>query len=89
MVTDQQVRLLRRKRMDGKNQEAAAAAAGMSVRTAREWERGALPSQTREPRSWRTRKDPFDGVWAGEIEPLLRRDDARVLQATTILDLLE
>jgi hypothetical protein len=89
MVTDEQVRLLRQKRMDGKSQEAAAAAAGMSVRTAREWERGALPSQTRTKRSWRTRKDPFDGVWAAEIEPLLRRDEERVLQATTILELLE
>ena len=89
MVTDEQVRLLRQKRMDGKSQEAAAAAAGMSVRTAREWERGVLPSQARKERSWRTRKDPFDGVWAGEIEPLLRRDEDRVLQATTILDLLE
>jgi hypothetical protein len=89
MMTDQQVRLLRQKRMDGKSQEAAAAAAGMSVRTAREWERGALPSQTQTKRSWRTRTDPFDGVWELEIEPLLRRDEDRVLQATTILDLLE
>ena len=89
MVTDEQVRLLRRKRMDGKSQEASAAVAGMSVRTARVWERGALPSQTRKKRSWRTRPDPFDGVWALEIEPLLRRDEDRVLQATTILDLLE
>ncbi len=89
MVTDQQVQLLRRKRMDGKSQEAAAAAAGMSVRTARAWERGVLPSQTRKKRSWRTRPDPFDGVWALEIEPLLRRDEDRVLQATTLLDLLE
>ena len=72
MVTDEQVRLLRRKRMNGKSQEASAAAAGMSVRTARVWERGALPSQTRKKRSWRTRNDPFDGVWALEIEPLLR-----------------
>ncbi|MCP4593003.1 MAG: IS21 family transposase, partial [bacterium] len=89
MVTDEQVRLLRQKRMDGKSQEAAAAAAGMSVRTARAWERGPLPSQTKEKRSWRTRKDPFEEVWALEIEPLLRRDEDRVLQGTTILDLLE
>ncbi len=89
MVTDEQVRLLRQKRMEGKSQEAAAAAAGMSVRTAQGWERGPLPSQTRKKRSWRTRKDPFEDVWALEIEPLLRRDEDRVLQATTILDLLE
>jgi len=35
MVTDAQVRLLRHRRMEGKTQEAAAAVAGMSVRTAR------------------------------------------------------
>jgi hypothetical protein len=89
MVTDQQVRLMRQKRMEGKSQEAAAAAAGMSIRTARCWERGPSPSQTKQERSWRTRKDPFDGVWESEIEPLLKRDEDRVLQATTILELLE
>ncbi len=56
VVTDEQVRLLRRKRMDGKSQESAAAAAGMSVRTARKWGAGALPSTSKEPRSWRTRR---------------------------------
>jgi hypothetical protein len=75
--------------MDGKSQEAAAAAAGMNVRTARTWERGPLPSQTKKKRGWRTRPDPFEDVWSQEIEPLLRRDEDRVLQATTILDLLE
>ena len=89
MVTDEQVRLLRQKRMDGKSQEAAAAAAGMSVRTARTWERGALPSQTKQERDWRTRSDPFAGVWEEVVEPLLRRDEDRVLQAPTILELLE
>jgi hypothetical protein len=89
MVTDQQVRLLRQKRMEGKSQEAAAAAAGMTVRTARSWERGPLPSQSKKERSWRTRNDPFEGVWETEIEPLLRRDEDRVLQATTIVELLE
>jgi hypothetical protein len=89
MVTDEQVRLLRQKRMDGKSQEAAAAAAGMSVRAARAWERGPLPSQTTTKRDWRTRTDPFAGVWEDVIEPLLRRDEDRVLQAPTILELLE
>ena len=40
MVTDAQVGVLRRKRMAGKTQEAAAASAGMSVRSARKWEHG-------------------------------------------------
>ena len=62
MVTDAQVRLLRQKRMEGKTQEAAAAAAGMSVRTARSWEQGLLPAATTSRRSWRTRADPFAEV---------------------------
>ena len=89
MVTDEQVRLLRPKRMSGKSQEAAAAAAGMSVGTARDWERGPLPSQTKKLRGGRTRHDPFVDVWDEVIVPLLRRDEDRVLQAPTILELLE
>jgi transposase len=69
--------------MKGKSQESAAAAAGMSVRTARKWESaGALPSATKTPRGWRTRSDPFDGVWDEE-------DEDRILQATTLIELLE
>lgn len=76
--------------MEGKSQESSAAAAGMSVRTARKWESGgSLPSGSRGPRSWRTRPDPFEGVWDEEIVPLLLRDEARILQATTLFELLE
>ena len=88
MVSDAQVRLLRQKRMEDKTQEAAAAAAGMSVRTARTWARGALPSAGTTPRSWRTRPDPFAEVWEPEIVPLLAVDKAGVLEATTVLDVL-
>lgn len=86
MVTDEQVRLLRRKVSEGKSQESAAAAAGMSVRSARKWSQGALPSESRSPRSWRTRKDPFADVWEEEVVPLLKADDTRSLEATTVLD---
>jgi hypothetical protein len=89
MVTDRQVRRLRQKIMEKKTQEAAAAAAGMSVRTARKWQRGPLPSEKRQARQWRTRPDPFAGVWSEEIEPLLRRDSDGVMRATTILERLE
>ena len=44
MITDRQTRLLRQKRMEGKTQETAAAKAGMSVRSARKWQSGPLPS---------------------------------------------
>jgi hypothetical protein len=89
VVSDGQVRLLRQKRLEGKTQEAAAAAAGMSVRTARQWERGLLPSASKPGRHWRTRPDPFEGVWEQELVPLLERDAERVLQATTLLEWLE
>ena len=88
MVSDAQVRLLRRKRMEGKTQEAAASAAGMSVRAARSWADGPLPSASKATRSWRTRSDPFVEVWDAELVPLLARDEDRILEATTLLDVL-
>lgn len=85
MVTDAQVRLLRRKRMEGKTQEAAAAASGMCVRSARTWEEGPLPSASKEPRHWRTREDPFEEVFEKEVVPLLKTDREGRLQAKAIL----
>ena len=52
--------------MEGKTQETAAAKAGMSVRSARKWQSGPLPSQAKPEHRWRTRPDPFDGVWEDE-----------------------
>jgi len=75
--------------MERKKQAAAAAAVGMSVRTARSWQRGPLPSEKGRDRYWRTRPDPFAEVWAEEIEPLLQRDLDGVMRATTILEWLE
>lgn len=86
MVTDDQVRLLRKKMTEGKTIQAAAAAAGMSERSAYTWKSGALPSDTKKPRTWRTRHDPFEQVWAAEVVPLLERDEDGKLEATTILE---
>lgn len=72
----------------GKNQEAAAAAAGMSVRSARNWQTGPLPSQTKKKRSWRTREDPFKEVWETEIEPLLEADTKAELEAKFLMRVL-
>jgi hypothetical protein len=88
VVTDEQVRLLRSKMKKGKTQETAAAAAGMSVRSARKWQTGPLPSQTQEPRHWRTREDPFEEVWEIKIEPLLEVDSNAELEAKTLMQLL-
>jgi hypothetical protein len=86
MVTDRQVRLLRKKRMEKKTLEAAAMAADMSERTARKWQHGALPSATKTPRTWRTRLDPFVDVWAADVEPLLVGDKDGKLEAKTIFE---
>src|ERR1035438_4121666 len=64
MVTDEQVRRLRKLSNTEKNQEIAASKAGMDPTTARRYlglER--LPSELRKERRWRTREDPFGEVW--------------------------
>jgi hypothetical protein len=71
--------------MDGKTQTTAAAAAGMSVRTAQEWAVGPAPSATKVARDWRTRPDPFAAIWLTEIEPLLKSDTKGVLEAKFVL----
>ena len=64
MVTDAQVRRLRRLSKTEKNQELAAAKAGMDRKTARTYLGDPrLPSERKEDRSWRTRTDPFDEEW--------------------------
>ena len=64
MKTDAEVLLMKRERAKGKTQEQAAARAGMSVRTARNYERqGHLPSQLKPPRTYRTRCNPFADDW--------------------------
>ena len=75
--------------MEKKTQQTSAAMAGMSVRSARKWQYGPLPSETGQERWWRTRTDPFDGVWEEEIEPLLQGEAAGGLRATTIIEWLE
>ena len=84
MKTDAEVRLLRRKLMDGKTLEAAAAAASMSEETARKWRAGPMPSEAKKPRQWRTREDAFADVWANEIEPLLEADEDGTLEAQAV-----
>ena len=37
---------------EGKTQETAAAAAGMSLRSARKWQSGAMPSEAKKRRHW-------------------------------------
>jgi hypothetical protein len=89
MLTDEQVRVLRRKLMEGQTQEGAAAAASISVRSARNWQSGPYPSKAHRPHGWRTRRDPFAEVFDSEIVPLLTLDEQRLLEARTLLGELE
>ena len=75
--------------MEGKTQQTAAAMTGMSERSARKWQCGPLPSETKTERHWRTRPDPFGGVWEEEVLPLLQGEAAGGLRATTIIEWLE
>jgi hypothetical protein len=77
---------MRSERAKGRTQAQAAARAGMSERTARTYERlGQLPSQLKQPRRYRTRPNPFAGVWPWLTQEL-EQDPA--LQATTLFALL-
>ena len=85
MVTDAQVRVLR-KLMDKKKTIAAAAAlADMSERSGYAWRRGPLPSETKGERQWRTREDPFATVWESILVPMLESDTEGVLESKTML----
>jgi hypothetical protein len=73
MKKDAEVMLYMRERNKGTTQQVAAARAGMSERTARRYEHaGKLPSQLKQPRTWRTREDPFAEDWNWVVEQLQR-----------------
>lgn len=86
MKKDTEVKLYMQVRRTGLSQRRAAAKAGMSERTARKYERaGKLPSQLKQPRTWRTRANPFEEDWPWVVEQL-ERDPA--LQGTTLFALV-
>ena len=64
-ATAAQVRIIMRERQQGKTQEQAAAKANLrSRKTVAKYERlGELPSALRQPRQYRTRKNPFVDDW--------------------------
>ncbi len=83
MVTDQQVRRLL-SLMQKKTLAQAAAEAGMDEKTARKWrDSDKLPSQCKQPRTYRTRPDPFADVWE-EVRGFL--EESPGLEAKTLLD---
>ena len=87
MVTDEQVRRLRKLSKSEKNQEVAASKAGMDPKTALEYLRDPrLPSERKEDRKWRTRADSFTGVWEEVREQI---DVNPGLEAKTLFEALQ
>jgi hypothetical protein len=83
MITNTQVRKLRRLDGNGLPKEVAAMRTGMDAKTARKYRRlGKLPSEVKTmDRDWRTRPDAFVEVWP-ELETLLQVNPG--LQAKTL-----
>lgn len=86
-ITNQQVKLYMSYRKESEQtQVKAAAKAGFSERTARRIDSDEHQS-SHKPRQYRTRKDPFDGLFEEFLVPLLKENPA--LQPITLLDVLE
>jgi hypothetical protein len=84
MITDVQVRKLKKYLSQGKSLEIASNKAGMDEKTGRKYrDLGKLPSEIKAERNreWRTRQDPFVEVWA-EAEAFLENNDG--LEAKTL-----
>jgi len=87
MITDNQVRRLRRLMQTEKTLSSSAAKAGMDEKTARKYIRlKKLPSDLKVEHTWRTREDPFEGVWE-EVRSHL--EDNPGLEAKTLFNYLQ
>src|ERR1039458_4198880 len=87
MVTDEQVRRLRKLSNTEKNQEIAASKARMDPTTARRYLRlERLPSELKKERPWRTREDPFGEVW-GAVQKQV--EESPGLEAKTLFEWLQ
>ncbi len=84
-ITKQQVKLYMSYR-NKSSQAKAASKAGISERTARRIDSGQHKTN-KQPRNYRTRKDPFDGLFEQYLVPLLK--GIPQLQPITLLDVLE
>ncbi len=89
MITDNQVRKLKKFLAEGKTLEVAASRSGMDEKTARKYrDIELLPSEIKAARvrGWRTRQDPFEEVW-GVAQPFLEMNDG--LEAKTLFEFLQ
>jgi hypothetical protein len=86
-INKTQVKVYMNARAEGHNQTVSALKSGISVRSGRDIEHGKHTDPHLQPRTWRTRKDPFGEVWASILEPML--EQAPALQAITLLEHLQ
>ena len=87
MVSDGQVKELRRLLLRGKSLALCARMTEMSDKTARDYrDDDRLPSQRKTPRDYRTRPDPFAEVWP-EVQQ--RLEDEPRLKAHTLFGWLQ
>ena len=87
MVTDRQVRRLMSLLQTEQSLQISAEKVGMDRETARKYHKtGKLPSELRTDHHWRTRIDPFAGVWPWVAEQLLVNPG---LEARTLLEALQ
>ena len=70
-ITQRQEKLYMKLRQEGLTQEAAAAKAGVSERSARRMDKRRQRDASVAPRPWRTRTDPLAAMWDNELAPLL------------------
>ena len=87
MVTDRQVKRLRRALSSGRTLGQAADLANMDEKTARKYRQlGRLPSEVAPQRTWRTRNDRFAEFWPEVFEQL---QEAPGLEAKTLFQWLQ
>ena len=86
-ITLQQVKLYMSNRQQGRTQAQSSAKADVSERSGRRIDSGRISALKAKERNWRTRKDPFVGVWDEEIVPLLEKEPK--LDATTLFEDLQ
>jgi hypothetical protein len=87
MVTDNQVRRLKKLSQTETNQEIAASKAGMDSKTARRYlALNRLPSELKRERHWRTREDPFSDVWEWVRQQI---EESPGLEAKTLFECLQ
>jgi len=89
MITDNQVRKLKKHLSQGKTLEVSAARSGMDEKTARKYrDLNILPSEVKASRSrtWRTREDPFQKAWE-IVKPFLEVNGG--LEAKTLFQYLQ